>query len=184
AMAPVAGVTQREMQRKSAALGVRIEAEDTGGEYEILILSSTQSDGLVPWFNDGGYKMPAGASPVLGSYIKQSMKFFVARVNLKEQDKLGFRYLRPIQVSYTTHKFMLPIRLGTVNADGPQDMIVLMLTDRGRVETPNPRPPPIPPDVEIPLYTKSQFGSFYRAMFDHQVKKDDMRAVYLEYAWD
>jgi len=91
AMAQVASVTQSEMQRKSAALGVRIEAEYTVGEYDILILSATQSDGLVTWLNDGGYKMPAGASPVLGSYIKQSMKFFVARVNLKEQDKLGFR---------------------------------------------------------------------------------------------
>jgi hypothetical protein len=94
---------------KAPPLSVKIEAEYTVGEYDILILSATQSDGLVTWLNDGGYKMPAGASPVLGSYIKQNMKFFVARVNLKEQDKLGFRYLRPIQVNYTTHKFMLPI---------------------------------------------------------------------------
>jgi Uncharacterized protein conserved in bacteria (DUF2330) len=54
-----------EMRRKGAALGVRIEAEYTVGEYDILILSATQSDGLVTWFNGGGYKMPAGASPVL-----------------------------------------------------------------------------------------------------------------------
>jgi hypothetical protein len=184
AMAQVASVTQSEMQRKSAALGVRIEAEYTVGEYDILILSATQSDGLVTWLNDGGYKMPAGASPVLSSYIKQSMKFFVARVNLKEKDKLGFRYLRPIQVSYTTHKFMLPIRLGTVNADGPQDMIVLMLTEKGRVETTNYRTGRIPSNLDIPIFTKVEFGDFYRAMFDTQVKNDDMRMVYLEYAWD
>ena len=42
------------------------------------------------------------------------MRFFVARVNLAEQSKLGYQYLRPIQVNYATHKFMLPIRLGTV----------------------------------------------------------------------
>lgn len=169
---------------RHAALGVKIEAEYTVGEYDILILSATQSDGLATWLGENGYKMPPGATPVLGSYIKQNMKFFVARVNLKEQSKLGFQYLRPIQVSYTTNKFMLPIRLGTVNAGGPQDMIVLMLTDKGRVETTNYRLARIPSDVEVPIYTKSQFGSFYRAMFDHQVKKDDMRVVYLEYAWD
>src|SRR5262249_11302064 len=87
-------------------------------------------------------------------------------------------------VNYATHKFMLPIRLGTVNADGPQDMIVLMLTEKGRVETTNYRTVKVPSDVEIPTFTKSDFGSVYRAMFDNQVKKDDMRAVYLEYAWD
>src|SRR5262249_30059196 len=37
---------------------------------------------------------------------------------------------------------------------------------------------------EIPIYTKIMFGSFYRAMLDIQMKKDDMSVVYLEYAWD
>src|SRR2546421_12547609 len=31
---------------------------------------------------------------------------------------------------------------------------------------------------------KGEFGDFYRAMFDQQVQKEDMRAVFLEYAWD
>jgi hypothetical protein len=169
---------------RASSLGVKIEAQYTVGEYDILILSATQSDGLATWLTESGYKIPAGAAPVLGSYIKQNMKFFVARVNLSEQSRLGYRYLRPIQVNYATHKFMLPIRLGTVNADGPQDMIVLMLTEKGRVETTNYRTVKVPSDVEIPTFTKSDFGSVYRAMFDNQVKKDDMRAVYLEYAWD
>ena len=45
-------------------------------------------------------EIPAGASEVLGSYIKQKMKFFVAKVNLAEHDKLGGGTLRPIQVAY------------------------------------------------------------------------------------
>ncbi len=170
--------------RRASALGVRIEAEYTVGEYDILILSATQSEGLATWLTETGYKIPDGAAPVLGSYIKQSMKFFVARVNLKEQAKTGNRFLRPIQVNYATHKFMLPIRLGTVNANGPQDMIMLMLTEKGRVETTNYRSIKMPSDMDVPIFTKADFGNFYRAMFDHQVKKDDMRAVYLEYAWD
>ena len=48
------------------------------------------------------------------------MRFFVAKVNLEEQAKLGFTYLRPLQVAYESPKFMLPIRLGTLNADGPR----------------------------------------------------------------
>ena len=171
-------------RQPAAGYGVKIEAEYTVGEYDILILSANQSDGLSIWLTDNGYKIPDGAGPVLGSYIKQNMKFFVAKVNLKEQAKLGYQYLRPIQVSYETHKFMLPIRLGTVNANGPQDMIVLTLSERGRVETTNYRTVKIPSDVEIPTYIKGEFANFYRAMFDTQVAKDEMRAVYLEYAWD
>ena len=45
------------------------------------------------------------------------MRFFVAKVNLTEQAKLGFTYLRPLQVAYESPKFMLPIRLGMVNAE-------------------------------------------------------------------
>jgi len=168
----------------AAALGVKIEAEYTVGEYDILILSALQSDGLATWLTQNGYQIPAGAAAVLGSYIRQNMKFFLARVNLTEQGMLGYQYLRPIQVRYATHKFMLPIRLGTVNAGGPQDMIVLMLTEKGRVEPTNYRTLRIPSNVDIPIYTKAEFSGFYRAMFDTQVRKDDMSVVYLEYAWD
>jgi hypothetical protein len=172
------------LHARAAALGVKIEAEYTVGEYDIVILSAVQSDGLATWLTESGYHIPTGAAAVLGSYIKQSMKFFVARVNLQEQAKLGYHFLRPIQVTYATDKFMLPIRLGTANASGPQDMIVLMLTEKGRVEPTNYRTTRIPSNAEIPIYTKVEFGSFYRAMFDTQVTKDDMSVVYLEYAWD
>jgi hypothetical protein len=70
--------------------------------------------------------------------LGQRRVFFVARVNLGEQAKLGFTYLRPLQVAYESPKFMLPIRLGMVNADGPQELYVYALTRKGRVETTNP----------------------------------------------
>lgn len=176
----VAGATTARAQ----ALGVTIEAQYSVGEYEILILSAKQSDGLMTWLNATGYKVPAKAKAVLASYIKQDMRFFVAKVNLEKKKALGFNYLRPIQVAFETSKFMLPIRLGTVNANGPQDMIVLALTERGRVETTNYRTKRIPSNLNIPIFTRNEFGKFYRAMFDNQVKKDGMRAVYLEYAWN
>ena len=33
---------------------------------------------------------PGGAADVIGSYLKQNMRFFVAKVNLSEQSRLGF----------------------------------------------------------------------------------------------
>jgi hypothetical protein len=133
---------------------------------------------------ENGYRIPKGAGPVLGSYIKQGMRFFVARVNLKEQAKLGFTYLRPLRVSYDSPKFMLPVRLGTVNADSAQELFVFALTRRGRVETTNYRTVRLPTGMDVPVFVKAEFGDFYKAMFAEQVRREDMRAVFLEYAWD
>jgi hypothetical protein len=169
---------------RARSLGVTIEAQYTVGEYDILILSARESAGLETWLRDNGYRLPDGAAPVLGSYLKQGMKFFVARVNLKEQARLGFTYLRPLQIAFESPKFMLPIRLGTVNADGAQELFVFALTRRGRVETTNYRTVRLPTGMDLPPYVKEEFPNFYRAMFAEQVRREDMRAVFLEYAWD
>jgi len=174
----------RDALERARGLGVTIEARYTVGEYDILILSATESAGLETWLRDAGYRLPAGASAVLGSYLKQGMKFFVARVNLEEQSRLGFTYLRPLQMAFETPKFMLPIRLGTLNADGAQELFVYALTRRGRVETTNYRTVRLPTGAELPAYLKEEFPRFYRAMFAEQVRRQDMRAVFLEYAWD
>jgi hypothetical protein len=169
---------------RARSLGVKIEASYTVGEYDILILSARQSDGLETWLRENGYQVPAGASRVLGSYIKQGLHFFVAKVNLEQRSKLGFTYLRPLQVAYESPRFMLPIRLGMVNANGPQELFLYALTRRGRVETTNYRTVELPTGQDVPLFVKDEFGSFYKALFDRQVTRDEMRAVFLEYAWD
>jgi hypothetical protein len=178
-----AGMT-RASQESAQRRGVTIEASYTVGEYDILILSARESDGLERWLTENGYRIPKGAGPVLGSYIRQNMKFFVARVNLAEQAKTGFTYLRPIQVAYESPKFMLPIRLGTVNANGPQELFVYALTKSGRVETTNYRTVRLPTGMDLPVHVRSDFANFYRAMFSQQVAREDMRTVFLEYAWD
>ena len=175
-----------EDEVRNRALRVAIEATYTVGEYDILILSARQSDGLETWLTENGYRIPPGASEVLGSYIRQNMRFFVARVNLEEQSALGFSSLRPLQIAYESPKFILPVRLGMVNADGPQDLFVYALTRTGRVETTNYRTVKLPSDVEVPLFLKDgkEFGDFYQAMFDRRVEQENRRGVFLEYAWD
>jgi len=183
-MAPAAAGVAEDAAERAKSLGVTIEAQYTVGEYDILILSAKQSNGLEIWLNENHYRVPPGASRVLGSYLKQGMKFFVAKVNLKEQAKTGFKSLRPLQMAYESPKFMLPIRLGMVNADGPQELFVYTLTRQGRVETTNYRTVKIPSDAEIPEYVKEVFADFYRAMFKTAAQKENLTAVFLEYAWD
>jgi hypothetical protein len=182
--APAAAPKDAAMRAKS--LGVTIEAQYTVGEYDILILSAQESAGLETWLRENGYRIPSGASPVIASYLKQNMRFFVAKVNIAEQAKLGYNYLRPLQVAYESPKFMLPIRLGMVNASGPQDLFVFALTRTGRIETTNYRTVRLPSDMDLPVYLKEsgEFSSFYKAMFTRQVEKQDRSAVFTEYAWD
>ena len=176
-----AGMAARDMAKSR---GVTIEARYTVGEYDILILSAKQSGGLVTWLGENGYNVSPRAACTLGIYIKQGMKFFVAKVNLKEHAKTGFASLRPLQMAYESPKFMLPIRLGMVNADGPQELFVYALTRQGRIETTNYRTVKIPSDAEIPVYVKDVFPDFYRDLFRTAVEKENRTAVFLEYAWD
>ena len=181
----VAGAPVVEMMQDSAAeLGVTIEESFTKGEYDILILSAKESDGLQTWLEQSGYKVPPKARKTLGSYIKQDMKFFVAKVNLEEKAKQGGEMLRPIAVAYESPKFMLPIRLGTVNAKGHQDLFVYTLTKNGKVETTNYRTQKIPSDKELPIFIKDDFGDFYKDMYKTTANREGGHGVFMEYAWD
>jgi hypothetical protein len=176
----------KDSSQLAKALGVSIEAQYTVGEYDILILSAQQSSGLETWLQQNGYRIPPGAAEVIGNYLKQNMRFFVAKVNLAEHSKLGFSYLRPLQIAYESPKFMLPIRLGMVNAKGSQELFVYALTRNGRVESTNYRTVKLPADIDLPVYLKqpNEFAAFYKAMFTRQVQNQGGRAVFLEYAWD
>lgn len=172
-------------EKQSAnALGVTIEEQFTVGEYDIVILSAKQSDGLETWLKQNDYKIPQGASELLHPYIRQNMKFFVAKVNLSEYSKQGFKSLRPLMIAYESPKFILPIRLGMLNAQGEQDLIVYLLSPKGQIELTNYRTAKVPSDVEIPEFVQQEFGQFYQAMFQTAHKNNGQKVAFLEYAWD
>jgi hypothetical protein len=163
---------------------VKIEAKYVVGEYDILILSATESTGLKTWLDENGYKIPAGAEEVLEPYIKSNLKFFVVKVNEEEKKKLPGNFLRPIQISFNSPKFMLPIRLGMANADGDQDLIVYAFTKKGRIECTNYRTVSLPTGKNIPLFVQNNFGNFYSNLFQHQWDLEGKSVTMLEYAWD
>ncbi len=182
-----AAIGQASMEsRREKALGITIEAQYTLEEYDIVSLSATQSDGLETWLSENGYKIPKGASAALKPYINQGMKFFVAKVNLKEQLKTGYTTLRPLQFAFESEKFMLPMRLGMLNAppDKPQDLIIYMLTKDGRVESSNYRTAKLPANMNLPHFVKPKFQDFYKAMFNQEAVKEEHRVVFTEYFWD
>jgi len=87
-------------------------------------------------------------------------------------------------MAYESPRFMLPIRLGMVNAKSDQDLVVYLLSPTGRMELTNYRTVNIPSNEEIPVFVKDEFGDFYRAMFERSHIAQGRRVAFLEYAWD
>ena len=171
-------------RQNANALGVTIEEQFTVGEYDMLILSARESDGLETWLKRNGYKLPRGANKLLRPYIRQNMKFFVAKVNLEEFEDRGYNSLRPLMMAYESPKFMLPIRLGMINAKSEQDLIVYLLSPKGQIELTNYRTVKVPSDVEIPEFVEDEFSDFYKSMFKNAYEKEKKKVAFLEYAWD
>lgn len=172
---------KKERRDGARALGVKIEREFAVGSYDIQMLSAKQSDGLAQFLRGEGYKLPEGAEGALAGYIKMGMKFFVARVNLSRHSANEAQELEPLQLNFRSPDFMLPLQLGKLNADGPQDLIVLALTREGRVDLTSHATKEIPSDVNVPAFVGKVFPKFYRAMFDRTAGRS---GAFLEYAWD
>ncbi|MGB0843573.1 MAG: DUF2330 domain-containing protein [Alphaproteobacteria bacterium] len=180
--APMAAMDM--VQKNAENLGVTIEAEYEVGEYDILILSAKQSNGLLTWLNQEGYKTPEKAKSVLKDYIANGMKFFVAKVNLARQKPESGGFLSPLQIRMKSKKLMLPIRLGTVNARGDQELFVFAITRKGKVVGANYPTVNIPSDTNIPPFVENQFGRFYKDMFAKEVQQTPAPVMFTEYAWD
>jgi hypothetical protein len=181
--APMAS-SDAKVGNKPQSLGVTVVDKFKVNEYEIMILAAKESDGLETWLVQHGYSLPNGASEVLKPYIRQKMKFFVAKVDLKEFEKSSDGFLRPLQISYNSPKFMLPIRLGMLNAQGDQDLIAYLLSPKGQVQITNYRTVRVPTGTEIPESVKNDFGKFYKAAFQKSYEQENKKVAFLEYAWD
>lgn len=171
-----------QRRRGPAAFGVKVRAEYAVGEYDIVILDVKQSDGLTDYLLQECYNIPDGAREVLSDYIASGMKFFVACVALDRHD--GAAELSPLQLQFSTRKFMLPIKLGQVNAKGSQDLLLMTLSNKGRVHPKNYPLHRLHTDKEIPVFVRQRFGEFYNALFDRHIESVGGAGIIMEYAWD
>jgi hypothetical protein len=146
---------------------VVVEARYAVGDYDVAILSASESDALLKWLASEGYQVPAAAEPVLAAYIAEGLKFFVAKVALKEGSGDGYKRLSPLQISYRSAKMWLPLRLSTVVAEGPQDMFVFALTEGEHIEAANVPTRVIDTARELPAFIRRQFEAFYEAAIAH-----------------
>lgn len=181
----VAESTMSRVLRDKVKYRVTIEAQYKVAEYDIVLLSAKKSGGLKQWLIDNGYSIPAKAEQVLEPYIKSGLKFFVVKVDLnKYNPTANGGFLRPLQITVKSDKFMLPIRLGMANSKGEQDMIVYAFSKTGRVECSNYRTVQMPTNKKVPTFVKPNFANFYTDVFRNQHSQQGRNAVFLEYAWN
>jgi hypothetical protein len=190
ASAPLAldGVADMRGRGAGAPPPVKIEAQFTVGEYDIVVLSATDSTALDTWLRQNGYKIPPGAEPYLRPYVQMGMKFFVAKVDVA---KVKFERtgngpeqaaLSPLRFHYDSDTFSLPIRLGLINSSGTQDLVVTVLSPGQRYEVANYDNVAVPTNVDVSDATRNQFASFYATLFDDTVQRHP-RSVVTEYSW-
>jgi hypothetical protein len=178
APAPAGGHAPRD-------LGVKIEAKFVTGEYEVLILSATDSSGLETWLRREKYNIPQGAAAALAPYIRDKSKFFVAKVDIKKvkRDAQGVVQLSPLRFFYDANELRLPVRLGLLNAGAKQDLIVYVIHPESRFEVANYANTFIPTNLEVADGVRNAFPAFYAELFDATVEKMGRKVVVTEYAW-
>lgn len=168
-----------------ADLGVKIEAQFVSGEYEIVILSATDSQGLETWLHREKYHIPEGAAAALAPYVRDKSKFFVAKVDVKKvkRDAAGVVHLSPLRFAFDANELRLPVRLGLLNAAGKQDLIVYVLHPTSRFEVANYPNVFIPTNLDVADAVRQSFPGFYATLFDATIEKMGRKAIVTEYSW-
>jgi hypothetical protein len=166
-------------------LGVKVEAQFVAGEYQIVILSATESSGLETWLRQEKYSIPQGAAAALAPYVRDKSKFFVAKVDIKKvkRDARGVVQLSPLRFSFEANELRLPVRLGLLNASGKQDLIVYVIHPESRFEVANYANAFIPTNLEVADGVRNSFPAFFAELFDATVEKMGRKVVVTEYAW-
>ena len=119
-----------ELQKSDStgqAGGVIVESSFSLAGYDIVVLSAEESAGLMSWLDTNGYAVPDGGEAILQEYLDGGSYFLAARVtyDLSQTSK----WLPPLQFSYESDVFSLPIRIGTISADGPQEVLLYVLAE-------------------------------------------------------
>ena len=170
---------------EDAAPPVVVEGEYAIGIYEIVILSATESGALIDWLTDNGYGANPQAEEMLTEYIEDGQLFFAAKVNLEEVSEEGTT-LEPIQFTYESEALGLPVRLGTLNSPGEQDVVMFILTDEsdGQVMISNYSEITIEDECMVDVGAEGGASNYYGTQFAEAWADEGTGEGWItEYAW-
>jgi hypothetical protein len=164
--------------------GVTVTSEFSEYGYDFVVLDAEQSDGLVLWLDENGYAVPDGGEAILQEYIDSGTFFLAAKIDMRRVERRG-EWLPPIQFVYPSSQLQLPIRIGTISAEGAQDVVMYVLSDIDKGEVGIANYPELEVDTECMArdVDAGDFGSWYSGRIDAAIEKDGAGWV-KEYSWD
>ena len=162
-----------------------VEARYTVGEYDIAILSATQSNGLETWLQAERLPHPGGREQ--GAAALRAAEPQVLRRQGEPrgagEDRLCLSAAAAVRVRIRA--LHAAGAAGHAQRQGPAGSGRLRADpQRPRRDHQLPHRASCPPNVELPTYTRGEFAAFYKALFDTQSKREDYRVVWTEYFWD
>lgn len=167
---------------KDGAYGTEVEGSFKAYGYEFVVLSAEESAGLQGWLTANGYAVPAGGEDILQEYIDAGSYFLAAKVSLDEVPEENV-WLTPIRITYESDVFALPIRIGTISSDGPQEVVIYALTDvdtAGEVGIANY--PEVTMETECMLHSDTDLDTWYGEQVQAAVAKEGAAWI-REFSW-
>lgn len=163
--------------------GVVVEGQYVVGEYDVVVLSASESTSLLVWLQSHGYNVPSDSQALLGEYIAGGSYFLAAQVRADAGVEDGDT-LSPLQISYTDTAGTLPIRLGTLNSSGTQDLTIFSLTDYGSGSLAIANYPESTVETDCMLPEGASFGDHVDATLDAALPITGEAHWVSEYIWD
>lgn len=162
---------------------IDIEDEWEVDEYDITLLGAAQSAGLLRYLRDQqSLDLPAAADAVLRAYIETDHRFVIAKADPSRAHVLGGKMmLSPIQLEYSSTELRVPVRLGTLNSPGEQELLLYVLANDGRYEIANRPAMVAPTDLRMRPDARGTAAELYAGMMD-ELFRQRPGAVVTEFA--
>ncbi|MCB9631189.1 MAG: DUF2330 domain-containing protein [Sandaracinus sp.] len=163
-------------------LGIEIQDEWPVDEYDVTLLGAQESTGLLTFLRQRGLDLPERASNMLRGYIETNHRFVLLRANPGRAQRLGdTMMLSPIQIAFDSDQLVVPVRLGTLNSPGEQELLLYVLSPEGRYVVANRPNVDAPTDLRMRSSARGSFAELYNSITDEVFRRTPGAAI-TEYA--
>lgn len=163
-------------------LGIEIQDEWPVAEYDVTLLGAQESTGLLTFLRQRGLELPERASAMLRGYIETNHRFVLLRADPSRAQRLGdAMMLSPIQIEYDSDQLVVPVRLGTLNSPGEQEVLLYVLSTDGRYVVANRPNVDAPTDLRMRPSARGSMAELYNAISDEIFRRTPGAAI-TEYA--
>jgi hypothetical protein len=119
---------------------------------------------------------------MLRGYIESGHRFVLFRADPSRAQRLGENMmLSPIQIEYESDELRVPVRLGTLNSPGEQELLLYVISTEGRHDVANRPTTPAATDIRMRRDARGTFAELYAAVTDETFRRNPGAAI-TEYA--